>query len=307
LDETSFIEYLDVKKAIDDRSLNSSVWHALVATMPKATRDHPWQVLELGAGIGSMIQRLIEWDFLHFACYIALDASPTFLSEASNRLGHWATHNGLGVQADKSGLSISDASHEIQIQFVAQEAQQWLSAKERFEQFDLVIAHAFLDLVHLETTLPLILKGLRNEGLFYFTLNFDGLTVFEPPLEESLDEQIICLYHRTMEERLAGNQPSAGAYSGRRLMRVLHQAGGDLLRAGASDWVIHAVQGKYPSGEDRFLRFLLQMVEESLSERSEIEATKFRYWLEQRHRQIDQGQLSLIVHQLDLLGRRISG
>ncbi len=304
MDDATFIEYLRVKKALDDRSLNRSVWETLVAAMPRAEREQPWKVLEIGAGIGTMIQRLIEWDFLHFASYLALDASPVFLAEARSYLGNWAIRMGFDVRNEESGLAICAAFHELQIQFIAREVDPWLATVNPSAEFDLVLAHAFLDLVNLETTLPLLLGCLKKGGLFYFTINFDGLTVIDPPLEGYLDEQILSLYHRTMEERLAGQKPSAGAYSGRRLLGALRKAGGRLLRAGASDWVIHPVEGNYLSGEDRFLRFLLQMMEESLRERSEIDPARLHDWLEQRFHQIDQRQLSLIVHQLDFVGRR---
>jgi SAM-dependent methyltransferase len=305
LDDTTFIEYLKLKKTLDDRSLNRNVWETLVSAMPKAERERPWRVLEIGAGIGTMIQRLIEWDFLHFASYLALDASSAFLAEARHRLSDWAIQNGFDFHTDESGLLINDAFHEIKIQFVAQEVDEWLAAINPCPKTDLVIAHAFLDLINLETTLPLILSCLRKGGLFYFTINFDGLTVIEPPVNEPLDELILSLYHRTMEERVVEGRPTAGAYCGRRLLCALQKAGSSLLRAGASDWVIHPVEGNYLPGEDRFLRFLLQMVEESLRERSEIEPDQLQEWLKHRLQQIEQGELSLIVHQLDFVGRRI--
>ena len=304
MDEITFIEYLEVKKALDDRSLNHHVWETLVAAMPQAVRERPWQVLEIGAGIGTMIQRLIEWDFLHFASYLALDVSSAFLAEARHRLGDWAIQNGFDFQTDASGLLLGDALHEIKIQFIAQDVDEWLVACAPCPKTDLVIAHAFLDLINLEATLPLILGLLREGGLFYFTLNFDGLTVIEPPVDEPFDELILSLYHRTMEERLVNGKPSAGAYSGRRLLRALQKAGSSLLCVGASDWVIHPVGGNYLPGEDRFLRFLLQMIAESLRERSEIDAAQLQDWLNHRLQQIEQGQLSLIVHQLDFVGRR---
>jgi hypothetical protein len=47
------------------------------------------------------------------------------------------------------------------------------------------------------------------------------------------------------------------------------------------------------------------MVDESLRERSEIEPDQLLEWLKHRLQQIEQGKLSLIVHQLDFVGRRI--
>ncbi|GAB4477603.1 MAG: class I SAM-dependent methyltransferase [Anaerolineales bacterium] len=304
MDEQAFIEYLRVKKAIDDRSLNRLVWETLVASMPTASQEHPWRILEIGAGIGTMIQRLIEWNFLKYADYTALDSSAVFLAEAFRYLSTWADEQGFEVIQDEQTLRFRDGQHDIRIDFVTQELERWMQTSRSNDYFDLLIAHAFLDLVNLEETLPVILHCLKEGGIFYFTINFDGMTVFEPPLEETLDEQIISLYHRTMEEREAGEKPSAGAYSGRRLLRVLEQSGGQLLRAGASDWVVHPIEGRYPPGEGRFLRFLLQMIASELTGREEISASQLRAWLDQRIAQIEDHRLTLMVHQIDLVGRK---
>lgn len=303
MDDQAFIEYLQVKKSIDDRSLNRAVWETLVATMPAASRERPWWVLEIGAGIGTMIQRLIEWGFLHYAHYTAVDASPAFLEEGRTRLMNWAHQRGLEALYDGKELRVLGSNHEIRISFVAEELSRWLSKSSPQERYDLLIAHAFLDLVNLEETLPNLMRCLKPGGLYYFTINFDGLTVFEPAVEETLDEKILATYHRTMEERMVGEKPSAGACSGRRLLRALDQMGGKLLRAGASDWVVHAIEGKYPPGEDRFLRFLLQMIDEALIGSAEVKESQLRDWIECRLDQLEKGDLILITHQLDLLGR----
>lgn len=304
MDEKAFIEYLQVKKAIDDRSLNRLVWETLIHSMPAATEEQPWQVVEIGAGIGTMIQRLMEWDFLHYARYTALDASPLLLKEASQRLTDWARQKGFRVTTRDQSLAIRGYRREVEINFLAQELSKWLGDYDLRESTDLIIAHAFLDLINLMDTLPPLMRCLKPDGLFYFTINFDGLTVFEPPIDEKLDEQIIALYHRSMEERKVGEKPSAGALSGRRLIRLVEQAGGTFLRIGASDWVVHPIEGVYPPGEARFLRLLLQMIGEELEGREEIGVEPLRDWLDQRNEQIEKGQLSLVIHQLDFVGRR---
>ncbi|MCS6907876.1 MAG: class I SAM-dependent methyltransferase [Anaerolineales bacterium] len=304
MDEQAFIEYLEVKKSIDDRSLNCAVWKTLVTAMPPATCEQPWQILEIGAGIGTMVRRLMEWDFLRYADYTALDACATFLEEGRRRLSNWARAMGLKALSEGQRLRISDRSRDIRINFVDAELSRWLKEAAPQERYDLLIAHAFLDLVNLEETLPGLMRCLKKDGLFYFTLNFDGLTLLEPPIEETLDEGILSFYHRTMEERRAGEKPSAGALSGRRLLRALERAGGTLLRAGASDWVVHSVEGQYPAGEERFLQFFLQMVEEALRGHNAIDPSRLEAWFGARRDQLQRGELSLIVHQLDCVGRR---
>ncbi len=271
--------------------------------MPLASQSCPWQVLEIGAGTGAMVQRLLEWDFLHYAAYTALDTSPLFLTEARHALSRWAEQNGLHINQTSEKLSLAGKSREVTVQFVAEELNHWLATASHPKSYDLLIAHAFLDLVNLDETLPPLLSCLKKGGVFYFTINFDGLTVFEPPLQHSLDETILSLYHRTMQEHFVGEKLRSGATCGRRLLTAVGRAGGSLLRAGASDWIIHPVQGKYLPGEDRFLRYFLQMIDEALREQGLVEPTLLRSWLDQRINQIERGELMLIVHQLDLVGR----
>ena len=105
--------------------------------------------------------------------------------------------------------------------------------------YDLIVAHAFLDLVDLDSALHKLLTLVRPGGLFYFTLNFDGATIFEPQIDPALDQQIEELYHQTMDLRQPGSRPSRMSRTGRRLLVSLTRAGLTILRAGSSDWVIH--------------------------------------------------------------------
>ena len=94
----SFRRYLAAKKSVDDRALNKTVWESLacaVASYPVEDRLH---VLEIGAGIGTMVERTLDWGLLTRATYLALDAEQTNISEAASRLPSWATDNGYTVE-----------------------------------------------------------------------------------------------------------------------------------------------------------------------------------------------------------------
>jgi ubiquinone/menaquinone biosynthesis C-methylase UbiE len=80
------MRYLAAKKSVDDRALNWQVWQRLVAALPRATPQQPLRILEVGAGIGSMVERLVTGDVLTHAIYTAIDQAPTLLAEAHRRL-----------------------------------------------------------------------------------------------------------------------------------------------------------------------------------------------------------------------------
>ena len=77
----------------------------------------------------------------------------------------------------------------------------------------------------LEATLPGLLALLAPGGFFYFTLNFDGATVFEPTIDPELDRLIETLYHRSMDERRVDGRPAGSSRTGRRLFAHLNAAG----------------------------------------------------------------------------------
>ena len=86
----SLMRYLAAKKSVDDRALNGQVWQHLVAALPRAAPQQPLRILEVGAGIGSMVERLLVGDVLTYATYTAIDKAPALLAEAHRRLGQCA-------------------------------------------------------------------------------------------------------------------------------------------------------------------------------------------------------------------------
>ena len=138
-----------------------------------------------------------------------------------------------------------------------------------------------------------------TKHLAWLTINFDGMTSLEPTINAVLDEQIERLYHATMDSRKTGGDSRAG----RHLFSHLQKAGAEVLSAGASDWVVHSVNGMYPADEAYFLYFILHFFEESLTGHAELNGTAFANWLKERRAQIERGELVYIAHQMDFLAR----
>ena len=82
----SFTRYLTAKQSVDERALNRHVWQSLVAALPRATPGQPLQILEMGAGLGTMVERLFAGGVLTSATYTAIDMEPTLIAEARRRL-----------------------------------------------------------------------------------------------------------------------------------------------------------------------------------------------------------------------------
>jgi hypothetical protein len=288
--EYSFPHYLLSKQSVDDRAINKDVLNTLKANLASA----PIDIIEIGAGIGTMLTRLINWKLFTHANYLIIDEMAENIEYASAWIPQWAESTGLGVERiAQSQLRVFDATRDIHIQF--QQADIFEFIKKNPPKHDLLIAHAVLDLFPMPESLPKLFSLTKN--LAWFTVNFDGVTTFEPTIDTVLDEKIERLYHRSMDTRPTGGDSK----SGRHLFGHLKKAKAEIFATGASDWVVHAVNGKYPADEAYFLNFILHFFEESLGNHPELNADEFADWLKERRAQIERGELVYIAHQMDFL------
>ncbi len=288
----SFPHYLLSKQSVDDRALNKDVLSALRVNLPQ----EPFRIIEVGAGIGTMLRRLVRWDVIQRVEYVMVDEMAENIEYASEWVKVWAEEAGFSAEGSGNRIRLFDEAHDIEIQLERADVFDFIHKNQA--PADLLIAHAFLDLLPMPESLPKLLP--LTNGLAWLTLNFDGVTIFEPVIDAELDERIERLYHETMDARPTGGDSK----SGRHLFRHLHNAGVKILEAGASDWVVHAKDGRYPDDEAYFLHFILHFFEESLGGHAELDAGDFADWLRERRAQIERGELVYIAHQMDFLIRR---
>lgn len=292
------LAYLAAKKSIDQRSLHPRVWGEVWQRCPQP----PLQILELGAGIGTMIERLIEKGVLKQADYCALDLNPEVLEAAKHRIAAWADNQNLKISERDQGLSLIGRELELTLTFKTGDISESLSG-EMIGKWDLLLANAVLDLVDIPTVLPNLLTALKPQGEFYFTITFDGLTAFEPAIDPQLDAQIIELYHRTMDERRYAGKPAGHSRSGRILLRELTRLGATIHAAGPSDWIVFPGENGYTNDEETLVEAILDTMENALTNQGEIGEQDLTFWLNQRRRQLKEHQLIFLAHQLDVCGR----
>ena len=288
-EEYSFSRYLAAKKDLDDRSLNRHVRETLARHLLKTPKTPPLRVLEVGCGIGTMLERLLDWQLLPEAAYTGIDFHPGNITEARARFGRYTAARGadLAVTAEFEAIDLFD----------------FLAREQTLATWDLIVAHAFLDLVDLETTLPGLLALLAEGGCFYFTLNFDGSTVFSPAIDPELDRLIETLYHRSMDERRVDGRPSGGSRTGRRLFGQLRATGATVIAAGSSDWLVFPGADGYSGDEAYFLHFIIHTIQQALEGHPELPEAAFQAWVARRHAQVQRQELVYIAHQLDVFGR----
>jgi hypothetical protein len=166
------------------------------------------------------------------------------------------------------------------------------------------VAHALLDLFDPETTAPALAQwGARR---YWLTHLFDGKTSWSPVIDPGLDARLEAAYHRTMDERWrVGGEGSSTA--GTAWLEALPRAGLRVTEAAASDWVVRPQDGRYTDDVRIFLEAILHFFEISLTGRPEVDQEGLRWWLTVRRAQVARGQVTLVVHQLDLTAEPVSG
>jgi hypothetical protein len=208
------------------------------------------------------------------------------------------------VQQDSQAqLHLQQPGQDIRVETEAIDLVRFVAREQGQRTWDLLMAQALLDLVHVPTTLPALLSLLRPGGLLYCPITFDGGTVFQPEIDPDLDTAIEACYHQTMDRRLIAGKPSGDSRTGRHLFSHFQDAGAEVLAAGSSDWVVFAGPNGYAADEAYFLHFIIHTMDSALTGHPDLDAGRFTAWIAQRHAQVEQGTLVYIAHQLDLLGR----
>jgi hypothetical protein len=316
----SFTRYLSAKRTVDDRALNQHVWGAFASALTErqAASDHPLKVLEIGAGSGTMIERCLELDLLTSCEYRAIDNDEDNIEAAAVRLPQRAPLLGFEVtnQTDDDVASAADESHHllfkrkghdpasvdsVQINLEAADMFDYAARPEQSEQVDLLIAHAFLDLVHAPSALTHLRGLLRRQALLYLTINFDGATILQPEIDDDYDALVERIYHETMDQRVVADKPSGDSRTGRHLFGHLRAAGMDIIAAGSSDWVVFAGPDGYIEDEAYFLHFIVDTMHGALMNHPLLDSHRFQKWTSERHEQIERGELVYIAHQIDFL------
>ncbi len=299
-----FQRYLLAKRTVDDRAMNGRVWEAFTTWLGARPGQGRAELLEIGAGVGTMLERLVARGVLARGAYTAVDADPGNTLRARERLGLWAGARGAIVREEGPRQQRIIGEHmDVQASFVTGEALHFARLHAGRQAWDALLAHAFLDLVNLSRALAALKPLIRPAGVMYATLNFDGDTIFQPDVDAALEQPILAAYHRTMDERRVDGQPSGEARTGRHLFGELATAGYELMEAGASDWVVVPRHGAYPADEAYFLRFIVSTVVQAVSGQVDVPQESLEQWANVRMQQIERCELIYIAHQLDVLAR----
>lgn len=292
-----FQRYLLAKRTVDDRALDRRLLEELrgrLATRVEAGSGR-LRVLEIGAGIGTMLTRFLEWDVLPPGAvdYTALDIRPENIATMERYLGEWADDRPVSVtDRPTDTLVIDGPDHSIELDPIVGEATEYV---EPTAEYDLVVGAALLDILDVSDARSL-LAPLGDGGVFYFPITFDGATRFLPA--HQADRTVERNYHDHMDAKPGGCSRAAGE-----VFAHLQRSDGVTVDAAGSDWVVSPDDGTYPADEAFFLRHILDTIEDAVGEMTDGGSETLERWLRCRRNQLDGGELLYLTHQLDLLGR----
>jgi SAM-dependent methyltransferase len=297
----AYDRYLLAKRTVDDRALNAGLLERLRREL-LAFEERVPRVLEIGAGMGTMPARLVEWGVLKRAHYTLLDRNKALLAASRAWLSEWGQAANFVVRQTADGLHLhlenERGESELTLNFMEADVAELAESTPRY---DLLIANAVLDVVDVPAVLPALLSLVSDQGLYWFCSNFDGQTSFSP--EHPADAALLAVYHRSMDERALKGRGAGHSQTGRRLFGHLTTAGASILCAGASDWVVFGSEGRYTADEAHFLRCIVQTVHDEVVQHADVDNALLSEWTALRLAQIERGELVYIAHQLDFLGQ----
>jgi hypothetical protein len=267
--------------------------------------NFPSQILDLGGGIGSMFtyftQDRIKCEFDYTLVDEAID-NIQFIPE--NVKNQSKDKGFIFEECGRQKYRVSNGESICQLQTICSSTEEFIRTWDKGKSFDIVLASSYLDIVPVPETLRLIETVLGPAGVLYLPLNYDGLTLFHPEIDIHLDEEIVFLFNQSMDNRQINGSQTGGSLTGRKLLDWLPETGYEIVCAGSSDWCLLPNSGKYRGDEDYFLACILQFVEESVSPLWKDRPEILEKWLATRRKQMSEGKLSYLAHQLDFLALR---
>jgi SAM-dependent methyltransferase len=300
----AFADYLEAKFALDERSLNPDVRQACVDRIGSERRVLRW--LDVGTGAGAMVHRLIAGGLQPALAVTALDRDAELLGAASVAINAQLETQGYGTLVHSAGIDAQRSGQSISIGFQCQSLFDFEPVKPAC--YDLITAHAFMDMVPMAAALSRFSRWLAPDGVFYATLNYDGDTAIFPVYrEEGFETALLAEYDASMERRRVLGEATGGAHSGRRLHALLSEMGFDVAAYGSSDWDITPRNGRYRDRDADVLRTLLAWIHDEGAQQPAIEPAALAHWYAERRARIERSELGMIVHQLDVVATRDAG
>ena len=302
--QTSFQDYLNAKYSIDSKSINSDAESMFLTRLE--TRASP-RILDVGCGTGAVARRLVEFaGVVGDLRYIGLDSDSESVEAAYVHCTAWLGRNGFTIAQNGVGnarsISAIAPGRSFELRFIRGDLFT-PNPDIPTECFDVVTAHALLDILPLRSTVEILASYLKPDGMLYSAINYDGRTTFLPEYERTDFERLLLeTYDRSMDDRCMNGEPVGGSRTGTLLYDVFERAGLSIIGCGSSDWSLFPFSGRFSKDERVLTQAIVEMIAEEGTRHESIETSLLDSWYRRRIREVADDRLSLIVHQTDMLG-----
>ncbi len=273
------IDYLKVKQLIDQRSYNKKIFNNAFSELPK----NPI-ILDTGFGLGSLLIRCLKENKLkNKTKYIALDKDKELLIKSKNQIIE-SLNEEIKINQKKqiNKFWIKKPQKKINLELKNQELLTYL--KKTDKKFDMIIGNSFIDLIDLDEIIKLSKQKLKQNGIFYQSLVYDGYTGFYPKSQN--DEYILRTYNDSMKEN--------GDIGKKLLLKLSLGEKFKETQYGCSDWIISPPLENW---EKTFVKHILNMINK------EVIKQDITQWIREKINQLNNEELVFISHQIDVLTR----
>jgi SAM-dependent methyltransferase len=313
-------EYLEAKRLTDLRSVSRPVFTRFKKLFAGVRTP---RVLDAGTGTGLMIRRLLAAGHPEGLDIWGVDIDPGNCAAAAGMIRREMVRKGYGAAvggANTPGDYYLEGSHPpgaerggpsggarvkppVRVRILCGDflGEDFL-ARTSGAQFDCVTAHAFMDLVPLDEGVERAHTLLRDGGIFYSSINYDGLTRLLPLFEDrTFGGELLRYYDETMDRRKKEGRLTGGSRTGSLLFNALEDRGFEILDYGSSDWQVFPRDRTYRNREKTFLRHLLGFICSENKNNPRVDGRLLEKWREERLGAVEDARLSLFTHQADVL------
>ncbi len=295
-----YLDYLESKVEIDFRSINRSVFKTFKKLI-ESTKSPI--ILDIGTGTGLMIRKILALKLKGAVKIYGIDYNTETQEKAFEMIKLDLESKKYTVKTLNNTHIAENDNRKLKITILnADFLNEEIFRKLKKIGFHCITANSFMDLVPLNKAVKKVFMLLRENGIFYSSINYDGVTALLPKCQDNGFEQVLLeRYNQSMDIRKVDGLLTGGSRTGTKIFNVVQDEGFKIVNYGCSDWQIFPEGGEYRKYEPAFLKSILSLIYEEGNKDKLFDDDKLRSWYRLRIGGVEDQSLVLITHQTDIV------